>query len=74
MKINGLILGNGTIVTDGRTLNAMERAGHFRRPCSFQPYVDEENSPRQFTFKGTPYIIRYFSGCFYPFVVKSEQN
>ena len=34
MKIGGMIVGNrqGGIVTDGRTLNAMEKAGHFIRP------------------------------------------
>ena len=69
--IKSLVIGNGVgqTVTDGRTLNAMERAGHFIRPDKHHPYVDRENRPRRFTFHEHIFEIRYFDGCFYPFVV-----
>ena len=74
MKIAGLILGQGMtqIVSDGRTLKAMAKAGCFRFPvdAARQPYVDEEARPRNFAWQGNEYKIEYFSGCFYPFVVK----
>lgn len=68
--IQGLVLGNSHkgIVKDGRTLNAMEKAGHFVRKDKNHPYVDEENRPRSFTWNGQNYRIEYFDGCFYPFV------
>lgn len=79
MKIGGLVLGKGieSIVRDGRTLNAMEKAGHFRRPRYDQPYVDNEfdgkKQPYKFTWHGNEYQIRFFSGCSFPFVVKLTQ-
>lgn len=71
MKIGGLIIGKGVgeIVRDGRTLKAMSK-GRFLYPITRgEPYVDEENNPRAFDYKGNSYEIRYYDGCFYPFVV-----
>uniref|UniRef100_A0A6M3L8M1 Uncharacterized protein n=1 Tax=viral metagenome TaxID=1070528 RepID=A0A6M3L8M1_9ZZZZ len=68
----GLIIGDGvsSIITDGRILRAMSK-GRFRYPVTKgHPYVDGENNPRRFDYKGCRYEIRYFSGCFFPFVVK----
>lgn len=72
MKINGLILGQGQPITDGRTLKAMERAGHFILPDKGHPYVDNGNGPSAFTWNGRRYEIKYFSGCFFPFVVPND--
>lgn len=73
MKLNGLVLGNvGQMVRNGNTLKAMAKLGHFEYPvddCK-QPYVDEKENPRTFTYKGAIYHIEYMSGCFFPFVVK----
>ncbi len=72
MKINGIVIGKGTPITDGRTLQAMEQQGHFTRPHKHHPYVDEGNNPTRFTWNGSNYSIRYFDGCFYPFVVRED--
>ena len=74
MKIKGLILGVGVgdIVRNGNKLKAMAKRGHFKYPVdgTNNPYVDEGNNKRQFTYNGSEYTVKYFSGCFYPFVVK----
>ena len=73
MKIGGLIVGNGIgeIVRDGRTLRAMSKAGNFEYPITTgQPYVDNKSKSSWFNYKGNEYRIRYYDGCFYPFVVK----
>jgi hypothetical protein len=80
MKIQGLILGNpqGGIVTDGRTLRGMEKSGHLWLVHKGHPYVDYEfngeRRPRAFTWHGQKYRMEYFSGCFYPFVVKVKET
>ena len=71
MRINGLVLGNvGKIVRNGNTLKAMAKRGHFEYPVDdcHQPYVDECDNPRSFTYKNKEYRIEYMSGCFFPFV------
>lgn len=72
-KIQRMILGpnRNAIVTDGRTLNGMEKRGHFVRVHRDHPYVNEEHRPRTFVWHKQRYRIEYFDGCFYPFVVKS---
>jgi hypothetical protein len=74
-KVKGFIVGRNLnhIVIDGRTLNGMEKAGHFNRVSKYHPYVDEGNKPRTFTWKEQRYRIEYFDGCFYAFVVKQVQ-
>ena len=70
MKITHLILGKGQPITDGRTLRAMAKADHFKYPIDRgHPYVDNENRPRVFDYKGKRFSIEYFDGCFFPFVV-----
>ena len=70
MRIQGLILGKGDIITDGRTLRGMATKGHIQYPVDKgHPYVDHEGLPRRFEYKGKDYSIDYFSGCFYPFVI-----
>jgi hypothetical protein len=75
MKIGGLIVGQGIgkIVRDGRTLRAMGKAGNFEYPVhKGQPYVNDLDKPSRFNYKGYEYHIRYFDGCFCPFVVRSK--
>ncbi len=72
MQIKGIIIGKGAIIRDGRTLKAMARKGHIQYPVDTgHPYVDHEGLPRVFDYKDNKYNIDYFSGCFYPFVVKA---
>lgn len=73
MKIKGLILGQGEIVKNGNTLKAMNKQGHIIFPVdeSKNPYVDFDYlKPRIFDYKNNKYEIKYFDGCFFPFVVK----
>lgn len=58
-----------TTVTDGRTLNAMAKAGHFKR-CPGFAYVDGDIG--RFTYKGSLHVIDYIDGCFFPFVFRVE--
>jgi hypothetical protein len=75
-NIKGLIVGNpqGGIVTDGRTLNGMEKSGHFVRVDSRHPCVDEQNRSRSFQWHNRKYRIEYFDGSIYPFVVLVQPN
>jgi hypothetical protein len=71
--IKGMILGSGVgdVVKDGRKLRAMSN-GRFKYPVDKgHPYVDEDEFPRRFEYKGGQYEIKYFDGCFFPFVVKT---
>ena len=71
MKIQGLILGAGRPITDGRILSAMARRNLIKYPIDIgHPYVDEEKRGMDFIYKNNNYRIKYFSGCFYPFVIK----
>lgn len=75
MKIKGLIIGSniGSIIRDGRTLKAMARKNFFKYPIDKgHCYVDEEDRPMVFNYKGCKYEIEYKSGCFFPFVVKKS--
>jgi hypothetical protein len=70
--IKGMILGSGVgdVVKDGRKLRAMSK-GKFQYPVNEgHPYVDESDNSRRFEYKNAQYEIKYFSGCFFPFVVK----
>jgi hypothetical protein len=76
MKIGGLIIGEGIgrIVTDGRTLNGMVRAGHIDKPkYGCFPQVDEGNRRRDFDYKSKHYRIKYFDGSIYAFVVLTSE-
>ena len=73
MKIVFLILGSGEIVRDINILKAMARRGFFKFPVddTNNPYVDEGENSSQFEYKKEGYSIKYFPGCFWPFVVKN---
>jgi hypothetical protein len=58
-----------TNITDGRTLNGMEKAGHIKR-CPGFAYVDSDI--KRFTYKGDLYIVDFVDGCFFPFVFRGE--
>lgn len=82
--IKGIVLGQGSIVTDGRTLRGMAKAGHIVWPVtvakqvhSGHPYVNDRKSdgtylPTRFTYKGVKYLLKYFDGCFFQFVVRDQ--
>lgn len=71
---------NNQPVRDGRTLRALERAGHIEEPSkglrpkgarwgSGYAYVDQaDEKPPEFTHKGRRYKVSYIDGCFFPFV------
>ena len=72
MKLSGLVIGEvGKIVRHKGTLKAMAKQGYFSFPVdnSNNPYVDEGNNKRDFSYKGNNYKITYMDGCFYPFVL-----
>ena len=75
MKIRGMILGQGRnkIVRDGRTLQAMAKAGHFTLPDEGHPYVNNGDKPCTFYWHWTRYRIEYFDGCIFPFVVLANE-
>ena len=69
------------IVKDYRILKALERRGHItcmdgkvRHWSGIQTrvyYVDYGTNPaRNFTYNGKDYELKYFDGCFNPFVVE----
>ncbi len=59
------------VITDKRTLNALAKAGHISRPDVRFSYVDRSDElTSTFDHKGNKYSVKYFDGCFYPFVVK----
>ena len=73
------------IVSDGRTLNAMEKAGFITRDGrGFERHwtgasvrvITCHAGPKLsvwyevFTYKGKEYRLEYFDGCFKPFVVR----
>jgi len=61
------------VIMDGRILKAMSKQEGFIYPVD-KPfhYVDEQEKFKLrcegFYYKGIQYIIKYISGCFYPFV------
>lgn len=65
-------------VTDRRTINALERAGHLTPvPTHCRPkrgayyYVDRDCSLfSSFTHKGKSYKVEYVSGCFFPMLYR----
>lgn len=71
MKIQGLIIGKGKPITDGRTLKALANRNFFKYPVDKgHPYVDEEDRARSFSYKNKNYRIEYFDGCFFPFLTE----
>lgn len=61
------------IIKDQRTLRALERAGHVVR-CPGRAYVDETASGSEFKHGGRNYRLRYFDGCFFPFVTLIDSH
>ena len=66
---------NYKIIRDGRTLNALSKRGFFKYPIdASQKYIDEENNPRCFEYKRKNFYIKYFDGCFFPFLCEVLNN
>ena len=61
------------IIKDRRILIAMQKRGLLTLPDNGFYYVDDKvESP--FMYKGVKYSFKYFSGCFYPFVVRDSDH
>lgn len=57
------------VIIDGRTLTALSKQGFFEYPIDKgHKYIDELDNTRGFDYKGKCYIIKYMSGCFFPFL------
>jgi len=77
---NIVLLPNRTdlkIIKDGRTLRGLSNKGYFDYPVTKgQAYINNivngNYVKNTFTYKGISYIIKYCSGCFYPFLFKIE--
>ena len=66
---------NYEIVTDGRTLNALKNRGLIDEWDKIHKYINEYKLDRlrsqdQIIYNNNKYIIKYFDGCFMPFVCK----
>ena len=74
----GLIIGTNInkIVTDARILKAFKNRGFIKDYDKIYKYVDSYdyyNSNKNidsFYYKNELYKIKFFDGCFYPFVIK----
>ena len=64
---------NYEIVRDGRTLNALLNRGFIDGWDKNYKYVEGDNYGG-FKYNNDSYIIRYFDGCFMPFVCKIINN
>ena len=67
---------NYKIISDGRVLKALKNRGFIIDYDKAHKYVDEHNyhnsnkSINEFYYKNELYKIKYFDGCFSPFVIK----
>ena len=67
---------NYKIISDGRVLKALKYRGFIIDYDKAHKYVDEHNyynsnkSINEFYYKNELYKIKYFDGCFSPFVIK----
>ena len=61
------------VIQDKRTLKALEKRGFICEPRhDVFPRCDEgQNYQGSFEYKGNHYSLKYFDGCFYPYLVKS---
>ena len=70
----GLIIGTNInkIVTDARILKAFKNRGFIKDYDKIYKYVDSDFKQflYEFKYKNNTYKIKYFDGCFYPFVIK----
>jgi hypothetical protein len=59
------------IIKDGRTLNAIKKQGLIIEYCKQFKYIDKyDYSIYQFKFNKKQYEIKYFDGCFNPYLVE----
>ena len=57
------------IVTDGRVLNALVRRGLINEWDKTHKYINDYDET-EIIYNNDKYIIKYFEGCFSPFVIK----
>lgn len=62
------------IVTDGRVLNALKKRGLINEWDKIHKYINEYNMDRlgsenEIIYNNNKYIIKYFDGCFMPYVI-----
>jgi hypothetical protein len=67
------------IVTDGRVLNALVKRGLIDEWDKIHKYINEYKMDRlssddRIIYNNNMYIIKYFEGCFSPFVCKVNNN
>ena len=60
---------NYKIITDGRILRAVKNKGFIIDYDKNYKYIDDYNI-NQFYYKNELYKIKYFDGCFNPFLIK----
>jgi len=63
------------IVTDGRVLNALKKRGLINEWDKIHKYINDYKMDRlcsqdEIIYNNDKYIIKYFEGCFSPFVCK----
>lgn len=67
-------LPNGEVVEFGQVLNALKKRGIIESYDSQFKYIDgHDETPGFFEYCGHRFTLRYFSGCFYPYVVKVDE-
>ena len=62
------------IIKDGRTLKALARKFNFEYDRKFKYITNDDNIYYNQDFKNQGYFIKYFSGCFYPFICKRMEE
>ena len=62
---------NYKIVNDCRVLKALKNRNYIKSYCKTHKYVDEyDYMLTSFKYNNNDYVIKYFDGCFMPFVCK----
>ena len=67
---------NYKLITDGRVLKSFIKRGFIKDYCKTYKYVDSfdyynsDKNITSFEYKNNLYQIKYFDGCFNPFIIK----
>ena len=66
---------NYKIVNDCRVLKALKNRNYIKSYCKTHKYVDEyDYMLTSFKYNNNDYVIKYFDGCFMPFVCRVINN
>jgi len=57
------------MITDARILNAICIRYNMKFDKKYK-YITEDNNISWFDYKGSLYKLKYFDGCFHPYVIK----